>query len=185
MRRLIVTEFMSLDGVVDSPGGGPHPEAGWTFRHVPFVPEAYEVKGTEQEDAGALLLGRVSYQEFAPVWPSMEEFARYNAMPKYVVSTTLAETLPEWQPTSILRSLDEVAALKEQDGEPVLVHGSPTLAQSLLAAGLVDRLTLLVFPLLLGSGRRLFDDAAKLTKLSLAESASYSNGIVKLIYDVD
>ncbi|HET8779432.1 MAG TPA: deaminase, partial [Agromyces sp.] len=81
MRTLIVTEFITLDGIVDSPGGGDHPRAGWTFKEVPFVEEAYEIKGTEQEDAGALLLGRVSYDEFAPVWPDMEEFVEYNAMP--------------------------------------------------------------------------------------------------------
>jgi dihydrofolate reductase len=184
MRPLIVTEFMSLDGVVDSPGGGTHPEAGWTFRQVPFLPEAYALKGAEQDEAGALMMGRVSYQEFSPVWPSMEEFAVYNAMPKYVVSTTLTETDPAWQPMTILRSADEVAALKQTDGGAILVHGSPTLSRSLLAAGLVDRFNLLVFPLLLGNGKRLFDETAGLTKLSLADSETYGNGIVKLIYDV-
>jgi dihydrofolate reductase len=184
MRSLIVTEFMSLDGVVDSPGGGDHPEAGWTFTQVPFLPEAYALKGTEQDEAGALMMGRISYQEFSPIWPSMDEFAVYNAMPKYVVSTTLTETDPAWQPMTILGSLDEVAALKNTEGGPILVHGSPTLAKSLLAAGLVDRFNLLVFPVLLGTGKRLFDDTAGLTKLSLADSEAYGNGIVKLIYDV-
>ena len=82
MRRLIVTEFMSLDGVIDSPGGGSYPHAGWTFTDVPFVAEAYEIKGREQLEATAMLMGRVSYDEFAPVWPSMtEEFPQYNSMP--------------------------------------------------------------------------------------------------------
>ena len=107
MRTLIVTEFISLDGVVDSPGGGDHPRAGWTFKEVPFVEEAYEIKGREQVEAGAMLIGRISYDEFAPVWPTMEEFAEYNAMPKYVVSTTLSD--PEWNNTSVLHSIDEVA----------------------------------------------------------------------------
>ncbi|HEU0181493.1 MAG TPA: dihydrofolate reductase family protein, partial [Agromyces mariniharenae] len=142
MRTLIVTEFITLDGVVDSPGGGDHPRAGWTFKEVPFVEEAYQIKGTEQEEAGALLIGRQSYDEFAPIWPKMDEFAEYNAMPKYVVSTTLTD--PEWNNTSVLRSLDEVAALKEGDGEgTILVHGSATLAQALAEAGLVDRYHLL------------------------------------------
>jgi dihydrofolate reductase len=184
MRQLIVTEFISLDGVVDSPGGGPHPHAGWTFKQVPFVEEAYEIKGREQLEASAMLIGRVSYEEFAPVWPSMtDEFPQYNAMPKYVVSTTLEN--PEWHNTSVLRSIDEVAALKEGDGGSIIVHGSATLAKGLAAAGLVDRYHLLVFPVLLGSGRRLFDDSVDtLQKLDLVEHEVYSNGIVKGVYDV-
>ena len=117
------------------------------------------IKGRETEQATALLFGRQSYDEFAPVWPSMEEFATYNAMPKYVVSTTLPATPAVGrQPGHVLRSLDEVAALKETEGGEIHVHGSPTLAQGLAAAGLVDRYHLLVFPLLLGSGKRLFAD---------------------------
>jgi dihydrofolate reductase len=182
MRQLIVTEFITLDGVVDSPGNGPHPQAGWTFRQVEFDAAAYEIKGTEQLEATALLLGRVSYDEFAPVWPTMDEFAEYNEMPKYVVSTTLEN--PEWNNTSVLRTLDEVAALKRGDGGSILVHGSATLAKALAAAGLVDRYHLLVFPLLLGSGRRLFDDAETAQKLRLVEHEAYANGVVKAVYDV-
>jgi dihydrofolate reductase len=183
MRTLIVTEFISLDGVVDSPGGGTHPRAGWTFKEVEFDLAAYEIKGREQEEAEAMLIGRVSYDEFAPVWPKMAEFARYNEIPKYVVSTTLEH--PEWHNTSVLRSLDEVRELKEGDGGNILVHGSPTLAKSLLAAGLVDRYHLLVFPVILGAGKRLFDDdPAAFTKLRLLEHEAFSNGIVKAVYDV-
>jgi len=182
MRQLIVTEFITLDGVIDSPGNGPHPQAGWTFKRVEFDPAAYEIKGTEQLAASAMLIGRVSYDEFAPIWPTMEEFAEYNAMPKYVVSTTLEN--PEWNNTSVLRSIDEVAALKQTEGGSILVHGSATLAKALAAAGLVDRYHLLVFPLLLGSGRRLFDEAATAQKLDLVEHEVYSNGIVKAVYDV-
>ncbi|MET0726063.1 MAG: dihydrofolate reductase family protein [Leifsonia sp.] len=184
MRTLIVTEFITLDGVIDSPGGGSHPRAGWSFKELPFVEEAYELKGSEQLEAGAMLLGRVSYVDFAPIWPTMPEFAEYNAMPKYVVSTTLTEE-PTWNNTSIIRSLDDVAALKEGDGAPIIVHGSATLAQGLAAAGLVDRYHLLVFPLLLGAGKRLFaDDAAAYAKLELVDQAAYTNGIVKAVYDV-
>ena len=184
MRTLIVTEFISLDGVIDSPGGGDHPRAGWTFKEVPFVEEAYEIKGREQLEAEAMLIGRVSYDEFAPVWPSMtDEFAEYNAMPKYVVSTTLND--PEWNNTSVLRSLDDVARLKEGEGGPIIVHGSGTLAKGLAAAGLVDRYHLLVFPVVLGSGKRLFgDDPGLTTKLELVEHEAYSNGVVKAVYDV-
>jgi dihydrofolate reductase len=181
MRTLIVTEFISLDGVVDSPGGGSHPHAGWTFKDVEFDEAAYELKGREQTEAAAMLIGRVSYDEFAPVWPTMEEFAEYNAMPKYVVSTTLTD--PEWNNTHVLRSLDEVASLKEGDGGPILVHGSATLAQNLAAAGLVDRYHLLVFPLLLGSGKKLFGHGDK-TRLVLVEHETYGNGIQKAVYDV-
>jgi dihydrofolate reductase len=184
MRTLIVTEFMSLDGVIDSPGDGEHPHAGWTFKDVPFVPEAYEMKGTEQSEAGALMMGRISYQAFAPVWPSMTEFAEYNAMPKYVVSTTLSETDPGWTPTTILRSLEEVAELKQSDGGPILVHGSATLAQGLLAAGLVDRYQLLIFPLVLGGGKRLFAAEGDFAKLELVSQQAYGNGIIKAVYDV-
>jgi dihydrofolate reductase len=181
MRPIVVTAFTTLDGIVDSPGGGEHPHAGWTFKDVAFEEAAYEVKGRETQDATALLLGRRSYDEFAPVWPSMEEFATYNAMPKYVVSTTLQD--PQWHNTSVLRSLDEVAALKETEGGEIQVHGSATLAQGLARAGLVDRYTLLVFPLLLGSGKRLFGEGGK-TKLSLVEHAAYANGITLQRYDV-
>ena len=101
------TEFITLDGVIDSPGGGDHPRAGWTFKEVDFVEDAYEIKGREEIEAGALLIGRVSYDEFAPIWPKMDEFAEYNEMPKYVVSTTLSD--PDWNNTSVLRSIDDVA----------------------------------------------------------------------------
>ena len=183
MGRLIITEFITLDGVVDSPGGGPHPHAGWTFRQVPFDEAAYGIKDREQQGATAMLLGRVSYDEFAPVWPSMKEFARYNAMPKYVVSSTLES--PGWNNTSVLRSLDEVAGLKESLEGDILVHGSATLAKGLAAADLVDRYHLLVFPVLLGRGRRLFDDTADtLRRLRLVEHEAYANGVVKAVYDV-
>jgi dihydrofolate reductase len=183
MRQLIVTEFLSLDGVIDSPGNGPHPHAGWTFKQVAFDPAAYEIKGREQLEAAAMLMGRVSYDEFAPVWPTMDDFAEYNEMPKYVVSTTLRD--PEWNNTSVLGSLDDVAALKQTEGGPIIVHGSATLAKGLAAAGLVDRYHLLVFPVLLGEGRRLFDETGdRLQKLELVEHEAYSNGVVKAVYDV-
>jgi dihydrofolate reductase len=187
VRTLIVSEFVSLDGVVDSPGGGPHPHAGWTFQDVEFDEAAYELKGREEEEAGALLMGRVSYEEFSPVWKTMDEFERYNAMPKYVVSTTLAESDldPEWAPTSILRSLDDVAELKEGDGDPIILAGSASLAQGLAAAGLVDRYHLLEFPVVLGSGRRLFvTEGGEKQNLRLVEHATYGNGIRMAVYDV-
>lgn len=186
MRTLIVTEFITLDGVVEAPGGGDHPYAGWTFTDVEFEESAYEIKGREQEEAGALLLGRRTYSEFAPIWPTMDVFARYNALPKYVVSTTLtdADLNPDWTDTSILRTLDDVAALKEGHGAPILVHGSAGLAQGLATAGLVDRYTLLEFPVVLGSGKRLFADDGHKARLTLTEHATYPNGIRLAVYDV-
>lgn len=185
MRQLIVTELVSLDGVMEAPGGGDHRSAGWTFQDIELVPEAYDIKGREQDQATALLLGRVSYQEFAPVWPSMtDEFPGYNAMPRYVVSSTLQTDDPGW-PATILRSIDDVAALKQTDGGPIIVHGSATLAQALAEADLVDRYHLLVFPVLLGAGKRLFSapDQDK-TRLAVVEQATYANGVVLQVLDV-
>ncbi|MGA8211623.1 MAG: dihydrofolate reductase family protein [Nocardioidaceae bacterium] len=187
MRQLIVTELISLDGVVDSPGGGEHPRAGWSLKEVDFEPAAYEIKGREQDEASAMLLGRVSYEEFAPVWPGMtEEFAGYNAMPKYVVSTTLTETDPGWQPTTVLGSIDDVAQLKAGDGGPIILHGSAMLAQGLAAAGLVDRYHLLVFPVLLGTGKRLFagGPCTGPSRLELVEHTGFDNGVTLAVYDV-
>lgn len=188
MRTLITTAFVSLDGVVEAPGGeAGYRNAGWTFSGIDFDPAAYEIKGREQSEADVMLLGRVSYEAFAPVWPGMAEFPGYNAMPKYVVSTTLEQEdlVTNWGEIHILRSLDAVAALKETAGGPIIVHGSATLNRNLSDAGLIDRYHLLVFPVLLGAGKRLFSDTDKdKQNLRLVESESYSNGIQKLVYDV-
>ncbi|EYT56415.1 deaminase/reductase [Dietzia sp. UCD-THP] len=189
MRTLIITAFMSLDGVMEAPGGEEgYRNAGWTFRDVPFDEAAYEIKGREQDEATALLLGRRSYEAFAPVWPSMtEDFARYNELPKYVVSSTLTDEdlADDWGPTSILRSVEEVAGLKESDGGPIIVHGSATLGHALSEAGLVDRYHLLVFPLLLGAGKRLFGTAdVDAIPLDLIEHEAYGNGVQKMVFDV-
>ncbi len=189
MRTLIYTAFTSIDGVVEGPGGEPgYRNSGWTFEGIEFLPEAYELKGREQEEAEALMLGRVSYEAFSPVWPTMtEEFPRYNAMPKYVVSTTLKEEdlVDNWGETTILRSLDEVVQLKETEGGPISVHGSATLARNLSDAGLIDRYHLLVFPVVLGAGKRMWSDTDKdKQRLELVESEAYANGIQKLVYNV-
>lgn len=185
MRTLIVTAFVSLDGVMEAPGGEPgYRNSGWTFKTVEFDDAAYELKGREQEETTALLLGRRSYEAFAPVWPTMDEFAGYNAMPRYVVSTTLEKDDSRW-PATILRSTDDVAALKETEGGPIAVHGSADLGQSLADAGLVDRYHLLVFPVLLGAGKRLWSRADKdATRLRLVEHEAYRNGIQKQVFGV-
>jgi len=185
MRQLIVTAFVSVDGVMEGPGGEPgYRNSGWTFQSVEFDEAAYEIKGREQSETTALLLGRTSYEAFAPIWPTMDDFAEYNAMPRYVVSTTLERDDERW-PATVLRSVDDVAALKESEGGPIAVHGSATLGKSLADAGLVDRYHLLVFPVLLGAGRRLFSEADKdMQKLTLVEHEVYSNGIQKQVFDV-
>lgn len=184
MRPLIVTAFITADGAMEAPGGGEHRNGGWTFKDIEFDEAVYEIKGREQTEATALLLGRRTYEEFAPIWPTMDDFAEYNAMPRYVVSTTLEEDDSGW-PATILRSLDEVATLKETEGGPILVHGSGELGANLADAGLVDRYHLLVFPVLLGAGKRLFSASDKdLTKLKLVEHDVYSNGVIKQVYDV-
>ncbi|MGW3644743.1 dihydrofolate reductase family protein [Streptomyces sp. NPDC000878] len=188
MRTLISTAFVSLDGVVEAPGGEPgYRNSGWTFKGIEFLPEAYELKGREQKEAAAMMLGRTSYEAFSPVWPAMEDFADYKVMPKYVVSTTLTEAdlVPTWGETTILRSLDDVAELKETEGGPIIIHGSATLNRNLSDAGLIDRYHLLVFPLLLGAGKRLFSDTDKdAQKLRLVESEVYANGLQKNVFDV-
>ncbi|MEV2237399.1 dihydrofolate reductase family protein [Micromonospora sp. NPDC049891] len=189
MRTLIATAFVSLDGVIEAPGGEPgYRNSGWTFNDIEFDEAAYEIKAREQDEATAMMMGRVSYQAFAPVWPKMTvEFPGYNAMPKYVVSTSLKEQdlVSNWGEIVILRSLDDVAALKQTEGGPISIHGSATLNRNLSDAGLIDRYHLLVFPVLLGAGKRLFSDTDRdKQNLRLVESESYANGIQKLVYDV-
>ena len=180
MRTIFTTHFISLDGVAEAPGGEPgYKHSGWTF-DVAEDPAAYEPKGREQEEAAAFMMGARSYEAFAPVWPTLDFFAGYNAMPKYVVSDSISD--PEWHNTSVV-TFDQVADLKEGDGGPIIVQGSLALTQSLLAAGLVDEMRFSVFPVILGSGRRVFpDDAENKVKLDLVEHTTYSNGVQYLVY---
>jgi dihydrofolate reductase len=176
MRTLITTHFVSLDGVAEAPGGEPgYKHTGWTL-DVETDPAVYERKGSEQEEATAFLMGGRSYDAFSEVWPTMDYFAGWNAMPKYVVSSTVTD--PQWNNTTVLSSLDDVAALKESEGGPIFVQGSMLLSQNLLKAGLVDEMRLMVFPVILGSGRGPFpDDAVDKVKLTLADSTTYANGV--------
>lgn len=187
-RELVYTGFMSLDGVVDSPGDSVegHRSGGWVFE-TEFVPEAFALKAEELEETTALMFGRRSYEMFAPFWRESEDHAAYQDLPKYVVSTSLAETdlYEGWGPTTILRSSDDVARLKQDGGGAIFVHGSAELARRLSEADLIDRYNLLMFPVLLGAGKGLFtrEDRDK-RQLRLRESESYSNGVTKLLYDV-
>lgn len=190
MPELVYTGFVSLDGVLDSPGGGPgeeHPGGGWVFQDIEFVPEAFSLKSEELADTTALMFGRRSYEAFAPVWRDSEDHAAYKDLPKYVVSTTLSEDdlVDGWGPTTILRSTEEVAEAKKNAAGAIFIHGSAELARRLGDAGQIDRYNLLMFPILLGDGKGLFGRAAPVKRvLKLRESQAYSNGIVKLVYDV-
>jgi dihydrofolate reductase len=187
-RELVWTGFMTVDGVVDSPGGvvEGHPSGGWVFRTT-FDAEAFSLKGEELAETTALMFGRRSYEAFAPIWRDSEDHAAYRDLPKYVVSTSLREDelIEGWGTIEILRSVDDVAALKQTDGGAIFIHGSAELTRSLAAAGLIDRYNVLVYPVLLGSGKRVFDTGERESQqLTLRESAAYSNGVVKVIYDV-
>ena len=185
MGKIIVTEFISLDGVIDSPGGEyGYKHSGWSFE-VDRGDAGNQFKVDETMGSAAMLLGRVTYEGFAEAWPERDgEFAdKFNTMEKVVVSTTLQD--PTWANTTVVRDLDAVRALKEGDGGPIGVHGSATLARSLHRAGLVDQWNLQVFPVILGSGKRLWaDDAEDKQKLTLRESRVYSSGVQLNVFDV-
>lgn len=187
-RELVYTGFVTLDGVLDSPGSTQegHPGGGWVM-DTEFLPDAFALKAQELDETSALMFGRRSYEAFAPVWRDSDDHAAYRDLPKYVVSSTLADDdlTDGWGPTTVLRSSDEVAALKQGDGGAVFIHGSAELARRLAEADLIDRYNLLMFPYLLGDGKSLFSrrDQAR-RPLRLRECESYPNGVVKLLYDV-
>jgi dihydrofolate reductase len=185
MGRIVVTEFISLDGVVEDPGGGEDFKyGGWSFEFDRGT-EGNQFKLDETRASAALLLGRVTYEGFAEAWPSREgEFAdMFNSMPKYVVSSTL--TQPEWTNSTVLAAGDLVEAVsklkQEADGD-VVVHGSVQLAQTLIAHDLVDELRLMVFPVILGTGKRLFGDPGEKKTLRLIDSKAVGDGVVILTY---
>jgi dihydrofolate reductase len=186
MGKLVVTEFISLDGIIEDPGGSEGSEhGGWSFRHP--APEGEQFKGDELRDSDVQLLGRVTYEGFAAAWPAMEEATgdygkKMNAMPKVVVSTTLTE--PTWNNTTIISGnvADEVARLKARYDGDVLVQGSATLAQTLAGHGLVDEYRLMVHPVVLGTGKRLFTGSAAGTDLALVDSRKVGPDVLLLIY---
>jgi dihydrofolate reductase len=178
MGEVIVTEFVTLDGVMEAPGGEPtHPHTGWVFDFL--GDEQMEFKLQEVLQADAHLIGRVTYESFAEAWPKRSGvFAdRMNAMPKYVVTTTLRDL--EWEnSTPVAGDLGaEVRALKERYAGPTLVAGSRTLVHALMAHDLVDELRLMVFPVVLGSGRRLFPETPEKTTLELTDTKTFATGV--------
>jgi len=186
MGKLVVTEFISLDGIIEDPGGSEGSEhGGWSFRHP--APDGEQFKGDELRDSDVQLLGRVTYEGFAAAWPAMEEATgdygkKMNAMPKVVVSTTLTE--PTWNNTTIISGnmADEVARLKAQYDGDILVQGSATLVQTLAEHGLVDEYRLMVHPVVLGTGKRLFSGSAAGTDLQLVDSRKVGPDVLLLVY---
>jgi dihydrofolate reductase len=183
VRKLVVSELVTLDGVMEAPGGEPgHPHTGWAFDFMGGEEVGYKL--AEVVEAGSLLIGRVTYESFAEAWPQRSgEFAdRMNAMPKHVVSATLRE--PEWNNSTVIRGdvAGEVARLKQEEGGPILVNGSRTLVHALMERDLVDEYRLMIFPITVGSGRRLFPESERKRVLTLADSRVFGSGVVVLTY---
>ena len=189
MGKIVITEFVSLDGVMEDPGGAEdYKHGGWTFE-FDGGDEGNQFKLDETLEAEALLLGRVTYEGFAAAWPGMEDpvgFAdKMNGMPKYVVSSTLEN--PEWNNSTVLEGdpAESVAKLKQEVDGVILVGGSAQLAQALIANDLVDEIRLMVFPVVLGAGKRLFGDGSDKLRLRLADSKTVGDGITILTYERD
>ncbi len=185
MGRIVVTEFVSLDGVVEAPGGGEgYKHDGWSFE-IDRGDEGNRFKLDETMASEALLLGRKTYEGFAAAWPSRDgDFAdKFNSMPKYVVSSTLES--PEWRNTTVLEGdlAQEVARLRDAHEGDVVVHGSPQLVQGLLEADLVDELRLMVFPVVLGTGKRLFGETSDKKRLRLTGSQTVGDGVSILVFE--
>jgi dihydrofolate reductase len=182
--RIVVTEFVSLDGVMEAPGGGEdYKHGGWSFE-IARGEEGDKFKLDETMASEALLLGRKTYEGFAAAWPSREgEFAdKFNTMPKYVVSSSLDD--PEWNNSTVLKGdvAEAVAKLRrEQDGD-IVVHGSARLVQTLVEHDLVDEYRLMVFPVVLGSGKRLFGETSDKKTLRLVDSKVVGDGVAIMVY---
>jgi dihydrofolate reductase len=183
--RVVVTEFVSVDGVMEDPGGAEDFKyGGWSFEFSRGE-EGDRFKLDEALGSEALLLGRVTYEGFAGAWPSREgEFAdKFNQMPKYVVSSTLEN--PDWNNSTVINGdlTAEVSKLKQDLDGDIVVHGSAQLVQALLENDLVDELRLMVFPVVLGSGKRVFGDTSDKKALRLADSRTVGDGVEILIYE--
>ena len=186
MGRIVVTEFVSLDGVMEDPGGAENFEhGGWSFEFDRGA-EGDKFKLDEVLNAEAQLLGRVTYEGFAAAWPKLsgDPFSgKFNSMPKYVISQTLKKA--DWNNSTILSGnvVDEVKKLKQRLKGDILVSGSARLVQTLLANDLVDQLNLMVYPVVLGSGKRLFGDTQNKKPLRLTDSKMVGDGVAILIYE--
>jgi class 3 adenylate cyclase/dihydrofolate reductase len=186
MRRLIASEFVTLDGVMEAPGHEQHPDGknAWALRHTGEDQQRYKIE--EVFEAGAILLGRVTYEIFAAFWPTApndDGFAdRMNSIPKYVVSGSLRTA--GWRNSIIIggNPAEKIAELKQQPGGDILLFGSADLLNSLIKHDVIDEYRLMVFPVVLGSGKRLFRDATDVTHLQLADSRTFESGVTVLTY---
>jgi dihydrofolate reductase len=185
--RIVVTEFVSLDGVVEDPGGSENFKyGGWSFEFDRGA-EGNKFKLDETMGSEALLLGRVTYEGFAEAWPSRSDEAgfadKFNSMPKYVISSTLEN--PEWTNSTVLDGdvVESVTKLQEELDGDIVVHGSVQLAQTLLENDLVDELRLMVFPVVLGVGKRLFGETSDKKRLRLTDSKVVGDGVAILVYE--
>jgi dihydrofolate reductase len=184
MGRIVITEFISLDGVIEDPGGAEDFKyGGWSFA-FDRGDEGNKFKLDETMGSEGLLLGRKTYEGFADAWPQREgEFAdKFNNMPKYVVSSTLKD--PEWTNTTVLSGdlETEVGKLRAEPGGDIVVHGSGTLARALIEKDLVDELRLMVFPVVLGAGDRLFGETSDKKTLKLTSAQTVGDGVSILVY---
>jgi dihydrofolate reductase len=185
MSKLIVTEFVTLDGVMEAPGGEPtHPHSGWVFDFM--GPEQEHYKLNEALEAESHLLGRVTYESFAGAWPKRQgEFAdKINSMPKHVVSSTLKDPL-DWNNSMLVQGdlAEGVRKLKRRDGGPILVAGSATLVQWLIDNDLVDELRLMVFPVMIGGGKRPFPEALRRKVFKPTETQTFGSGVAVHTYE--
>jgi dihydrofolate reductase len=184
MGRIVVTEFVSLDGVMEAPGGEDFKYPGWSFE-FDRGEEGNKFKLDETLEADALLIGRVTYEGFAGAWPSRKgEFAdKFNSMPKYLVSSTVRD--PEWNNTTVLDGdvVEEVSKLRQELDGVIQVPGSRRLVQTLIENDLVDELHLMIFPVVLGTGKRVFGDTSDKKTMRLVDSKTVGEGIVILIYE--
>jgi len=184
MRKLIVSEFITLDGVIQAPGDpSEYERGGWA---TGGGDESMQFKLEELIASDAQLLGRTTYEGFARAWPTMEGTGvfgeKMNEMPKFVASTTLRD--PEWRNTTVLDGdlTQQVNSLKERYDGDILVGGSAQLVQSLLELDLVDELRLMVFPIVLGKGKRLFGETSDTKRFALADSKAFEDGVYLLTY---
>jgi dihydrofolate reductase len=184
MGKIVVTEFMSLDGVMQAPGGEDFKYKGWTFE-FDRGEDGDKFKLDETMEADALLLGRRTYESFAGAWPNREgDFAdKFNEMPKYLVSSTITE--PDWNNTTRLEGdvVEAVRKVRDEVDGVIQVPGSRTLVQDLMENDLVDQVNLMIFPVVLGTGFRVFGEYSDRTALRLVESKTVGDGIVVLIYE--
>lgn len=179
MRKIIVSEFLSLDGVMEDPM--------WTFPY--WHDDIARFKAGEDYVTDELLIGRVTYDGFSKAWPSRTDEesggARMNSIRKYVVSTTLKN--PEWNNSHVISTnvVDEIKKLKQQNGKNILLYGSNTLVKTLMQNDLVDQYSLLIYPIVLGKGRKLFEDGVPNTPLKLVSSQTFYNGVTAVVYEPD